>query len=69
MDAKVLSNLDSKKQNLSNKRFVDKIKIISDFLEWNFSVYKKKEIKEEISNPMTLKEINFRFLFFLETIN
>ena len=46
MEAKVLSNLDSKKQNLSNKRFVDKIKIISDFLEWNFSVYKKKEIKD-----------------------
>ena len=29
----------------------------------------KKEIKEEISNPMTLTEINFRFIFFLETMN
>jgi len=32
-------------------------------------INKKKEMKEEISNPMTLMEINFRFLFFLETIN
>ena len=29
----------------------------------------KKEIKEEISNPMTLTEINFIFLFFLEAMN
>ena len=32
-------------------------------------INKKNEIKEENSNPTTLMEINFRFLFFLETIN
>ena len=32
-------------------------------------INKKKEIKEEINNPVTLMEINFIFLFFLETIN
>ena len=32
-------------------------------------INKKKEIKEEISNPATLMGINFRCLFFLETTN
>ena len=30
---------------------------------------KKKDIKDEISNPVTIIEINFKFLFFLETKN
>ena len=32
-------------------------------------INKKKDIKEEISNPMTLIVINFDFLFFFETKN
>ena len=32
-------------------------------------ISKKKDVKDEISNPMTLMEIKFEFLFFFEAIN